>query len=115
MMLMEQIYNQTVEIKELVTGYDSSRRDEVIGQLRKLLDERGRLTGQLAGRCSDEDRVLGEKIVAMNQEINRSLQSIKMDIVGDMRQFKHRKRSVKRYRNPYTGPTKDGMFLDKRE
>ncbi|MCI1858761.1 MAG: flagellar protein FliT [Sporolactobacillus sp.] len=113
-MIMRQIYNRTLEIRKLVENYDSKRREGWLADLRKLLNERGRLVTQLSGPCSDEDRTLGRQVTAMNREINESLQKIKQDIIGDMKAFKHRKRSVNRYRHPYTGPTRDGMFLDKK-
>ncbi|RYM05914.1 hypothetical protein EWH99_04625 [Sporolactobacillus sp. THM7-7] len=114
-MTLQKIYDQTVALERLIDQYDREKRDGWIGKLQELLDARGRLVEQLSGPRSNKERAVVEKIVAVNQKIGEGLQSIKMDILKDMHQFRMRKHTVSRYRNPYTGPTKDGMFLDKRE
>ncbi|MCL1632278.1 hypothetical protein M3N64_10045 [Sporolactobacillus sp. CPB3-1] len=113
---LQKIYDLTVELEQLVTDEKQSMsRDELIAKLRQLLDARGRLTAELSGTCSEAERPMGERIAEMNRTINKQLHLIKQEITNDMNHFRHRKRSINRYRNPYTGPTKDGMFLDKRE
>ncbi|RYL95798.1 hypothetical protein EWI07_01065 [Sporolactobacillus sp. THM7-4] len=114
-MLMRKIYNQTLEIKNLINDYDTEQREVWIENLQRLLDTRERTLKQLSGSCTDEERPIAKEIMAMNRWIDDSLQSIKNDIIQDMKRFKHRKRTVSRYRRPYDGPTKDGMFLDKRK
>lgn len=114
-MLMQEIYNKTVQIEDLLGKQEQVPRETFIKQLQHLLDERGRLLSRLSGTCSADERAIGQHIMEINQRINQQLRSIRQDIVQEMQQFKHRKRTVSRYRNPYTGPTKDGMYLDKRE
>lgn len=114
-MALQEIYDQTVELDELIKGYEREDRDAFIEKLQQLLDARETLLKKLPDHCSDSDRQIGRKIELMNQRINQTLQSIKQEITFDMSQFRHRKKTVNRYRNPYSGPTRDGMFLDKRE
>ncbi|MFT8310768.1 MAG: hypothetical protein ABF629_06355 [Sporolactobacillus sp.] len=114
-MVLQEIYEQTVELDELIKDYEREDRDAFIEKLQQLLGSRETLLKELPDHCSDSDRQIGQKIDEMNQRINQSLQSIKQEITNDMSQFRHRKKTVNRYRNPYSGPTKDGMFLDKRE
>lgn len=114
-MALQEIYDRTVELDELIKGYECEERDAFIEKLQRLLDSRETLLKGLPDHCKDSDRQIGRKIELMNQRINQSLQLIKQEITNDMSQFRHRKKTVNRYRNPYSGPTKDGMFLDKRE
>jgi flagellar protein FliT len=114
-MALQEIYDQTVALDELIKGYGREDRDAFIEKLQRLLDARETLMKELPSHCSDSERQIGREIEEMNQRINQSLHSIKQEITNDMSQFRHRKKTVNRYRNPYSGPTKDGMFLDKRE
>jgi flagellar protein FliT len=114
-MVLQEIYDQTVKLDALIKSYECKDRDAFIEKLQRLLDSRETLLKELPDHCSDSDRQIGRKIEEMNQRINQSLQFIKQEITNDMSQFRHRKKTVNRYRNPYSGPTRDGMFLDKRE
>lgn len=114
-MTYQKLYDQTLTIKCLLDQADQTDREEWIGKLQTLLDERGKVLERLSKVSGAEEKATGEQIVAMNRQINAALQLLKQEIVNDMNQFRHRKRSVGRYRNPYQGPSKDGMFLDKRE
>lgn len=114
-MVLDEIYEQTRKIEQLVDSYDRERRDEWITQLKKSLQTRGRLIRRLDGANPPEDRTVGDQIVAMNRRIDAALQSVRQEIARDMSGFRQRKQTVSRYRNPYTGPTKDGMYLDKKK
>ncbi|WP_157800197.1 flagellar protein FliT [Sporolactobacillus pectinivorans] len=87
----------------------------MIEEIKKLLNARQAQLALLSGKRSDEDKAWGEKITALNQKIDVALENIKQDIVKDMHHLNKTKKVIKKYRNPYQGPTKDGMFLDKKE
>lgn len=112
---LREVYDQTVKLDHLIAEYDHTNRDLFIEKLQEMLDEREALLKELTDHFSDSDRELGHQIEGINQRIDQGLQAIKQEIANDMNAFRHRKRTVNRYRNPYSGPTKDGMFLDKRE
>ncbi|TGA97399.1 hypothetical protein E4665_12295 [Sporolactobacillus shoreae] len=114
-MTMEQVYQLTENLKQLLDHYHLQDRVVTIRELKELLDKRGELIDRLELPCSEEDQVLVRKIDAMNQKINPVLESIRTEIIKDMQQLKKTKKTISRYRNPYQGPSQDGMFLDKRE
>jgi flagellar protein FliT len=114
-MEMNRIYELTVALDQLVQMRNSMPRETFLEKLLRLLDARGKLIDGMSGKVSEEERPICRKVVLLNQRINPVLQDVKREIAADMNQFRVRKSTVSRYRNPYNGPTKDGMFLDKRE
>lgn len=112
---MYAIYDQTLKLKNLVDHYDRMNREKTIEKIKEFLNARETQLALLTGKCNDEDKIWSEKITALNQEINVALENIKQDIVTDMHHLNKTKKVIKKYRNPYQGPTKDGMFLDKKE
>jgi hypothetical protein len=114
-MTYQKLYDLTLAIKQLIDSESHEDREEQIRKLHKLLDERGDLINQLLRASTVSDRALCQKVIALNHDIDSELGSLRSTIIKDMNTFRHLKKSVNRYRNPYQGPTKDGMFLDKRE
>ncbi|MDD9148074.1 MULTISPECIES: hypothetical protein [unclassified Sporolactobacillus] len=114
-MIFHELYEQTLAIKKLLDRADQTDREALIEKLQQLLDDRGKILLRLPRMSSNEDKRLTEKVADMNHEINAAMQEIKQSIINDMNQFRHRKHSVSRYRNPFQGSTKDGMFFDKKE
>ncbi|KLI02821.1 flagellar protein FliT [Sporolactobacillus inulinus] len=114
-MVLQRIYDLSFELEQLVSGYTREARDPFLAELQQVLDQREGLLNQLPASPSEAERELGKRVQAINRRIDGPLKRIKQEIARDMNQFRQRKQTVNRYRNPYTGPTKDGMFLDKRE
>ncbi|GGL54419.1 hypothetical protein [Sporolactobacillus putidus] len=114
-MMFRELYDQTLAIKKLLDQADQTDRERLIKKLQRMFDKRGEILKHLPGVTSDEDKELIREVADMNHGINTAMQGVKQSIVNDMNQFRHHKHSVSRYQNPFQGPTKDGMFLDKRE
>lgn len=114
-MSYQQLYDLSLSIKRLLDPENYKDRVSQIDELHVLLNEREVLLRKLPEATVASDRALCQKVIDLNQEINIRLNSVKANLISDMNAFRHRKKSVNRYRHPYQGPTKDGMFLDRRE
>lgn len=114
-MPIQKIYDLTLQLEQWIGQYQQTEREEWIKRLQDLLAKRETFIQQQSKTLTDKERVLAVSINEKNEKINQNLLAIKQDIVNDMTAFKHRKRTVNRYRRPFSGPTRDGMFLDKRE
>ncbi|MFX3617927.1 MAG: hypothetical protein ACE3JK_10390 [Sporolactobacillus sp.] len=114
-MVLQEIYALTVELEKWTEQYTATEREPWMEHLQQLLNRREALIQKQGRELTGEERALAKTITAKNQKINQTLLAAKQAIINDMSAFKQRKRTVSRYRRPYAGPTKDGMFLDKRE
>ncbi|MFT8318838.1 MAG: hypothetical protein ABF651_11300 [Sporolactobacillus sp.] len=114
-MVLQEIYALTVELEKWTEQYSATERESWMEHLQQLLNRREALIQKQGRELTDEERALAKTITAKNQKINQNLLTAKQAIINDMSAFKQRKQTINRYRRPYAGPTKDGMFLDKRE
>lgn len=113
-MSYRELYEMTIAIKKLINSDGYELRNK-INKLRDLLNKRGELMKSLPKASHPSDRILCQKVIDLNRDIDTELKRAESVIIKNMNAFRQRKKSVGRYRNPYQGPTRDGMFLDKRK
>lgn len=114
-MSYQKLYDLTLAIKQLMDSENDEVQGEKIIQLTELLRERSELMKSLPKASHPSDRILCQKVIDLNRDIDSELKRTESAIIKNMNAFRQRKKSVGRYRNPYQGPTRDGMFLDKRK
>lgn len=107
----------TIQLKELFDqDIHADNREAVIEKLNDLLEQREKDIKQLSPPYTAEENKLGEKLIPLNNEIEKKIQQIYKDLKIEMIQFKKEKKSNRSYSNPYEHvQTNDGMFLDKKK
>jgi flagellar protein FliT len=117
MSVVNQIYTVTSTLHDLITDetFRHDNRDEVIEKIEQLLSKRQELLPHLEGPFSEEEKVLGRRIVELNKVIDEKLPLFKAEIQKDMNKVKKQKSSNEIYTNPYKNVSFDGMFFDKKK
>jgi flagellar protein FliT len=107
-----EVTSKLIEILEKRTGID---RDEKISLVEGLLEKREALVPEIVAPYTEEEKLLGAKIVELNKTLTRLLSIEKILIQKDIKDLTHKKESNNKYTNPYQSLETDGMFLDKKK
>lgn len=89
-------------------------RDLKIALVEKLLQKREHDLKDLSAPYSEEAKKLGQKLIELNQLLDRLLVGEKNQIQKDIKELNTKKKSTNKYVNPYQSLAVDGMFYDKR-
>lgn len=112
---VQQFYDTTVELIRLLEN-EQLTRDEKIEQTAKLLSAREGLMKQMKPPFSSEEEKLGRQLIALNQKLQKLLETEKSGIQRDMLILKKQKETNKKYTDPYESlVTVEGGFYDKRK
>ncbi|WP_010631899.1 flagellar protein FliT [Sporolactobacillus vineae] len=114
-MIIYDIFELTKKIKRIAELQIKDHSKESIEKLSSSLKERQLLINQLTGNYTEEEKVLGKKIVKLNEEIDILLKTTRGLMVGDMQRFRRQKKSLNSYRGGYQTPGITSAFMDKRE
>ncbi|OAK67959.1 hypothetical protein [Lederbergia galactosidilytica] len=106
----------TEEIIVLARTTSDDQRDITIEKIEGLLQQRSTFFAQLQAPYSDEEKEIGKKLLARDQEMNTLLNQYLKIIQKDIETLDRKKKSVNLYSNPYAAANSlDGMFYDKRQ
>ncbi|MBS4174145.1 flagellar protein FliT [Bacillus sp. FJAT-49736] len=111
---VEACYVLTEELITVLKKVTSDSRDKTIESMQELLAKREQLLPLIKPPFSEQEALVGKKLIVQQQELDRLLLNIKQDIQKDMNGLTKKKSSMKRYINPYENMQTDGFFLDKR-
>lgn len=90
-----------------------NNRESIISEITILIEKRGRMMEALAPPFSEEEKYLGKKVVKLNEEIERKMESLFEALKQDIRKVNKQKESNRSYINPYGNiKSTDGMYLD---
>lgn len=111
------LYELTSEMYQLLQQLPTKdERDILIDKITTFIEKRGALIKEFKAPYTDEELKLGAEIVKMNTFIDSQFDQLKQHIQQDIRSFKIKKQSRKKYSNPYQSlETHDGIFYDKRK
>lgn len=105
------VTSKLIEILEKSADID---RDEKISLVEGLLGKREALVAEIVAPYTEEEKLLGAKIVELNKSLTRLLSMEKVLIQKDIKDLTHKKESNNKYANPYQNLSTDGMFYDKK-
>ncbi|GAF65671.1 hypothetical protein BTS2_2569 [Bacillus sp. TS-2] len=95
---------------------EDEQRAAYLLMIEQKLNERQNLLLSLEGyQLKEEERNEAEQLVIFNKKIESRMQEIKSTIQLDIGQVVHKKKNARKYENPYSARTPDGIFFDKRE
>ncbi|RSL29977.1 flagellar protein [Salibacterium salarium] len=119
MALAEELYQVTKALYDHVSRplpKELDARDQYVEDVEHYLEKRGSLLQQLEQDSGDADmeESMSVALLKMNEEIQRHIEASRGELRLGMQQLKKKKQSSQRYERPYTGPTVDGIFFDKK-
>ena len=112
---LEELYAVT---EQLVHELDQIRevnldRDALIERVNGLVQQRDIMIQKLQQPYSEEELVIGRKIVKMNEQIKQQMNQLYEMIKADMKQVQKKKNQNYSYLKPYGNlKTSDGMYMD---
>ncbi|MBS4178303.1 flagellar protein FliT [Lederbergia citrea] len=116
MSAVEKCIQVTESLLELARISHKNDRDETIGKIDDLLNQRETLLPLIKGPFSTEEKSAGKRLIQLNEELNLHLGKMRMHIQRDINELEHKKTTAERYSNPYAAAEQlDGMFYDKRK
>lgn len=115
-MSVKEIFEVTVELRRLTKLQEETPTRDYTQEIRKQLDLRQKLIDHLPTQFSDKEKLIGKKIVQLNQEINQSMNDAKRLLISEMQRFRLQKKSLTSYRG-YNNAllNRSGTYLDKHE
>ncbi|MCA1065186.1 flagellar protein FliT [Rossellomorea aquimaris] len=108
-------YTITKQLKEVMDQVNSENRDASIEEIQSLLEKRQSILGTIKPPYTQEEQLLGKEMTEWNQQIDRQLAQLRLEIKRDMNGLTKKKTSVQKYSNPYESLQYDGMFYDKKK
>jgi flagellar protein FliT len=108
-------YTITKQLKEALEQVDDKKREVTIEEVESLLEKRQSVLGTIKPPYTREEQELGKQMIAWNQQIDRQLAQLRLQIKRDMNGLTKKKTSVQKYSNPYESLQYDGMFYDKKK
>lgn len=114
---LQSVFDITVNMKEILDKeISSNEREVIIEQLNNLLLQREPLLKHLTSPFSEEEDLLGKKLVTLNQEVQHLMDQLFSTLKTEIKQMNRQKKSNKNYTNPYHNvQVMDGMYLDKKK
>ncbi|MFC5467071.1 flagellar protein FliT [Lederbergia graminis] len=113
---IEQCIQLTEEIIRTAEIVDEKDRDARIEKIDALLEEREQLFSLMEVPTSLRERNEGKRLLDLNKKMEKTLNNLQAHIQMDINQLSQKKKSAKRYGNPYAATESlDGMFYDKRK
>lgn len=98
----------------LLDEREEEKRDAVIVQTEKLLDERDALLPSIQAPFTEEERDFGQQLLPLEKQLQAKLEVYMKDIRLNISAQQKKKVSVQAYVDPYAQVFRDGTFYDKR-
>lgn len=105
-------HERSLRLISLVKEMDAEKRDEVIEQIEKVLDERDQLQSQISQPFTAEEEQFGSKLVALEKDVQTGLEQFTKGIRTDIAQSQSKKEHMNNYVNPYSNMSRDGAYFD---
>src|SRR5690625_3312857 len=111
---IQTLYDMTKQLERLLDQpIHNTNREAIIKEVNELIEERGEYMNQLTPPYTHEEKMIGQKIVILNESIQQKMNKLFSELKGEMQQMKKQKKSNQSYTNPYNKVNSmDGMFLD---
>ncbi|MGD6848908.1 flagellar protein FliT [Rossellomorea aquimaris] len=108
-------YTITKQLKQALEQATDENRESTIEEVESLLEKRQSVLGTINPPYTQDEQELGKQMIAWNQQIDRQLAQLRLEIKRDMNGLTKKKTSVQKYSNPYESLQYDGMFYDKKK
>lgn len=108
------LFEITKELEDVLNQpITSKNRELIIEQVNHLIEERGQLMESVNPPFTEEEKMMGKKLVIMNDTIQSKMTEVLNVLKVEMKQLKKQKKSNQNYVNPYKDVRlTDGMYMD---
>lgn len=114
---LDVLYQITLNLKEtLEQDIHAENREAIIVEINELLEQRSAEIKKITPPYSEKEKDMGQRIVLLNDDIEKSMNHIFDELKREMKQIKKQKESNRSYINPYGKMTStDGMYVDSKQ
>ncbi len=105
----------TERLLALPIATDDEHREEMIGAIEGILDEREQLQPKIQPPFSVEEEMFGQELVAIEPKVAAKLETYLTAIRKDLSSSQTKKDGVRNYVNPYSKVARDGTFYDTKQ
>ncbi|WP_277586020.1 hypothetical protein [Psychrobacillus antarcticus] len=95
--------------------HDEDKRDTVIVQVDRLLDERETLKSTIQAPFTDAELAFGQELLPLEKIMTKKLEHFTQTIRFDITDQQKKKVSLHAYMDPYNQVFRDGTFYDKKK
>lgn len=115
MSIVTEIHQQTLELYRYIQSQEKvENRDIFVDKVTAKIEKRQNLMNRMNPPYSDEEKVLGQEITSLDEEINQHLSFVLSAIKRDIGLLNKSRMTRNKYDSPYENVYRDGTFLDKR-
>ncbi|MGE8206915.1 flagellar protein FliT [Heyndrickxia sp. NPDC080065] len=112
---IQECFKLTEEMIEVLQATNEEERDVTIEKVENFLERREKLLEYIKPPFSEEEQLLGDRLVLLGKQLDVLLMNLKQEIQKDMNGLNQKKKSLNQYANPYSNLQNDGYFYDKRK
>jgi len=113
---LEELHGITLEMARALDKEHQNGRERTIETISELIGKRERVMRNIKAPYTDEEEMIGKKIVQLNEEIKTKMDELYFAVKDDMKRVKRQKERNRSYINPYGEiKTTDGMYLDRKQ
>lgn len=114
---LELLFEVTKELQDVLDQPTTAEnREALIEQVNHLIEKRGRLMGNVNPPFTKQEKIIGKKLVIMNDTIQTKMTEVLDVLKVEMKQLKKQKVSNQNYVNPYKDVRlMDGMYMDQKK
>lgn len=114
---LDELLKLTKQLKGLLDQqFTSKNREKIIKQTDHLIEMRGKHIQDVKPPFTEREKEIGKQIIELNKFIQKQMDRLFTDLKSEMRQVKQKKKSNRKYVNPYENVQSiDGMFMDKKK
>ena len=111
------LYDITIELKKVLDqSVNPKNREAIINAVDTLIEQRGGIMKDVAPPFTEKEKLIGQNIIALNEQIKGEMKHVFEGLKRDMRQVNKQKESNRSYINPYRNmESTDGMYLDSKQ
>ncbi|WP_157118651.1 hypothetical protein [Sporosarcina sp. P37] len=106
--------DRSLQLISLTKETDEEKREDVIQQIERILDERNLLQSQIAKPFTAEEDEFGKELIRLEKDVQSGLESYRNSIRSNITQAQAKKENMNNYVNPYGKMTQDGAYFDSR-
>ncbi|WP_313237980.1 hypothetical protein [Sporosarcina ureae] len=104
--------DRSLQLIALVQAVDEEKRDDVIEQIDKILNERDVLQSQIVQPFTAEEDEFGKELIRLEKDVQTSLERFTNTIRTNISQSQAKKENMNSYVNPYGKMSQDGAYFD---
>lgn len=107
--------DRSLQLIQLAQEADEEKRDEVIAQIERILDDRDKLQPHIAKPFTAEEEEAGKELMQLEKEVQAGLSKFMKGIRASITQSQAKKENINNYTNPYAKMNQDGAYYDTKQ